>query len=387
MASNVFDQFDAASGQANPFDKFDKTGASPAEIDAVAQKYGTKDTFTVPARPREFVSPEDRPARMVTKQKGTREVPLEGPIDRAIYEAGGRATDIATELGASPETAAKIGFATNLGGQVATSFVGGKGGASFEPAMQGMGRTMMQKALKPTLAEMQSGQGPRAIETMLNEGRLVTKGSVEKMSHDIDLLNDAIQTHIRNSPETVNKFAVAKYAQSAYQRFKDQVNNAKDLDAIRGAVREFISDPKVAENIPVEIAQRLKQGTYRSLGEKAYNKEVGAASVAAQKDLARGLKEEIAAKVPQVRGLNKRESDLINARDIAEAALMRSGNRELVGLGWLAKNPEAYVGKLSEGSPLVKSLLANYLYTHADPALAGAALGAGVGAFEGRSKY
>jgi hypothetical protein len=368
---------------------FDPTTAQPEAFDPATASdtpSGEWEKFSVPSRPREFVSPEDRPARMITQQRGTREVPVEGPGGRLIYEAGGRATDALSRAGLPPEVAAAGGYLTNLGGQVATTFAGGNLGARTTPAVEALGKRTMQWALKPTPTEIMTGKPAAAAETLLKENKLVTRSDVEKMTIDIDKINNEISKVIANSTDTVNKLQVAAYARRAYTKWTEQVNRATDVGAVKAAVKEFLDDPIIAEYMPVQIAQRLKQGTYRALGAKAY--EPGAkgvtASIDAQKDLAHGLKERIQVAHPEVGPLNAREGKLIEAREAAERALAKSEARDKVGFGWLANHPESAVGWMAEKSPYLKSLLARYLYRHADPEMAGRAAGATAGAVLGQ---
>lgn len=112
--------------------------------------------------------------------------------------------------------------------------------------------------------------------------------------------------------------------------------------------------------IPIQLAQALKQGTYRIL-DKKYG-QVATADDEAQKAISRGLKEQIAAAAPEVAPLNARESALINARDIVERRHLMEGNKNIIGLGTLAHNPFATLGFMADRSALVKSLLAHGAY-------------------------
>jgi hypothetical protein len=112
--------------------------------------------------------------------------------------------------------------------------------------------------------------------------------------------------------------------------------------------------------MPVQLAQQLKQGTYRAISDRAYG-EQGSASIEAQKALARGLKEEIAANVPEVRALNAEESKLLTALPLVERRVLMDANKNPAGLSWLARTPEAFAGFMLDRSPLFKSLVARML--------------------------
>jgi hypothetical protein len=78
-------------------------------------------------------------------------------------------------------------------------------------------------------------------------------------------------------------------------------------------------------------AQAMKQGTYRVL--KGKFGEQGSAAVEGQKDLARGLKEEIATQFPEINGLNAGESSLLNLQPALERAVNRISNHQAIGIG------------------------------------------------------
>ena len=323
-----------------------------------------KTTFDVPFRPKIFVSPLDQPARMTTQQFGVRSVPVEGPVDRAIFEAGGKATDALSKIGVSPEIAAGGGFLTNLGLQVGTTFLGGGAGAKAAPALEAGAKIAMQSALKPTLNNLRSGKAAKAIDTMLEGGFNATPGGVQAMKAEIAKLNDEIVSAISNSPATVDKNAVASRLMDSLKKFSMQVNPNSDVKAIEKAWTEFLDHPVLAgqRTMPVQTAQEMKQATYRALGEKSYG-ELKGAEVEAQKQLARGLKEEIAAAVPQIAGLNKKESELINALSIAERRALMDGNKNIGGLAWLSHNPSAWAAFMADKSALFKSLVARMLHS------------------------
>ena len=76
----------------------------------------------------------------------------------------------------------------------------------------------------------------------------------------------------------------------------------------------------------------MKQGTYRSLGNRAYG-ELKGATVESQKALARGLKEELANQYPELKDLNATDSRLINLHKALEKAVVRGSNKEPLGIG------------------------------------------------------
>ncbi len=73
------------------------------------------------------------------------------------------------------------------------------------------------------------------------------------------------------------------------------------------------------------LANEIKQGTYRNIGDASYG-ELSTPSKNVQKDVARGLREEVGAAEPAVVDPLAQEAAAINARDlIGERLGRRSG--------------------------------------------------------------
>ena len=253
----------------------------------------------------------------------------------------------------------------------APQFIGMKGdkiaGAAGD-ALKDQARGWMQSAMKPTLEAQRTGKAGRAIDTMLDEGLNVSPGGVEKLQDRISSLNSQIANRIAASSAVIDKSAVASRIQPLIDKFKKQVNSTDDIAAIQRAHDDFVNHPLLAgPDIPVQLAQEMKQGTYKQLGDKSYG-ELKSASIEAQKTLARGLKEEIAKAVPEVRPLNAEESALLNALSVSERRVMMEANKNPAGLGWLTTSPAKFAGWMADRSGLFKSLIARMLNTGAEAA-------------------
>lgn len=301
-------------------------------------------------------------------------------MDKASYGAGDWVSEKAHNLGASPEIAGGLGYGTNVALQsLPMAFGGGAGKAALTPAMQSGAESLMQSALKPTIKQLKTGDADVAIKTMLEQGYNATKGGVESMRSKIDALNEQIKSAIAASPETINKGEIGKTLQGTYDKFKSQVNPQADLDAIKKSWMEFRGHPALAgkTEIPLQLAQELKQGTYKQLAKK-YG-EMGSADIESQKALARALKEGIAEKVPGVAGLNAEETALIKTLSVAERRSLMETNKNPLGLALLTQNPGALVAFMADKSALFKSVLARMLHSTSEsiPASAGRAAFAG----------
>ena len=288
-------------------------------------------------------------------------------LDKLAYKSGGAVTDVLAPH-VPPGVAAAGGLAANVAVQAAPSVIGGTITARLAPEIQSGAKSVMQSALKPPKEMLVKGKAAEAIDTLLKEGANVTPGGVAKLQDKISLLNDEIMEAVKSSGAKIDVNKVATSLEFARKKFMNQVLWQKDSAVVDKAWREFLSNPlfRGKENIPVQIAQKLKQGTYQMLGSKPYG-ELSSAETEAAKSLAHGLKEEIAKAVPGIDKLNKAESELLNAKIMAELRVLVDLNKDPGGITWLAHNPVTALAWLSMRSPFIKSLLAQGLYHGAKP--------------------
>lgn len=225
-------------------------------------------------------------------------------------------------------------------------------------------KKLMQSAIKPSQKALKSGDAAIAIDTMLEGGYSATPKGVEQIRARIDDLNDQVKKKIASFPENIQLQKVARPVVEQLRKLREQVNPGADIKAIKDAWKEFRNHPLLtpgATEMPVQLAQKLKTGTYRELAKK-YGTP-GTAEVKGQKALARGLKEQIAAKVPEIEGLNKEESRLLKTLSVAESRILQHANKNPFGLSLLAKDPAAWAAFMADRSASFKSLLAKVIYT------------------------
>jgi hypothetical protein len=272
--------------------------------------------------------------------------------------AGGAATGGATAGALNPNdagTGAVIGAA--LPGFL--KLTGAAGGVVADLGSAGAKR-LMQSAIKPTIEQLRTGEAKTAIQTMLKYGINPTEGGVSKLRSIIDGMNDDIAAKIAGSGASVSKQKVLGALADVRTKFGDQVSPTGDLNKITGVADDFVSHPNyLGDMIPVQGAQKMKQGTYKVLNKKFG--EVGSAETEAQKALARGLKEEIAEAVPGVGALNAEESKLLATLGVAERRALMSMNNNPLGLAALAGDPKGFMMFMADKSVLFKSLAARML--------------------------
>lgn len=253
----------------------------------------------------------------------------------------------------------QAGYGALVGGALpgVVKVAGVAGNALYDLAQKGSNR-LMQSAIKPTIAQLKTGDAQTAVETLLQYGISPTKGGVNKLKDLIDGLNSQIANDIGSSTATVSKQKVLDTLADVRTKFGNQVSPTGDLNAIKGVADDFAAHPglPLGDAIPVQQAQALKQGTYQVLAKK-YG-EAGSAVTEAQKGLARGLKEEVASAVPGVQALNAEESRLITTLNVAERRALMEMNKNPMGLAALAHNPASWAMFMADRSSAFKALAA-----------------------------
>src|SRR5215831_2190150 len=208
----------------------------------------------------------------------------EGDYDKAAYGAGGilSQTVPAVESVGAP-------FGRNV----------------VQPALRGGAERLYSSALQPSARRFTPTETQGMVRAGLQEGLPLTRGGMGRMKTLQDALNRSIEQSITNQAAPINKFDVARRLNAPAYEFGParQVNPEADLAAIAESGNEFLRNQP--PYIEPTAAQALKTGTYQQLKNRAYG-ELRGASVEAQKNLARGLKEELEARFPGIQGLNER---------------------------------------------------------------------------------
>jgi hypothetical protein len=263
-----------------------------------------------------------------------------------------------------------LGFLPAQGvGQITTKLFPGMAETVAGAAKQTIPERLMQASLKPLQKQLESGQAKTAIQTLLKEDvnptltKTIFGKGIDTLQAKVDTLNSQIVNIIKDSKRTVNKSEVVAYLDDLEKNALNNALPAGDLAAIQAARQEFLSHPllKNMEEIPVQLAQKLKTGTYKSLGEKAYG-ELKSATVESGKTLARGLKDLIGKAEPGVLGLNKESQALYDTLDVAERRALMEANKDIAGLSTLSKDMKNQIAMMADRSANFKALLARTIY-------------------------
>jgi len=263
-----------------------------------------------------------------------------------------------------------LNFASPSGvGQVTSKLFPGIAETVSNVAKQTIPERLMQASLKPLQKQLESGQAKTAIQTLLKEDvnptltKTIFGKGIDTLQAKVDTLNSQIVDIIKNSKKTVNKSEVVAYLDDLEKNALNNALPAGDIAAIQAARQEFLAHPllKNLEEIPVQLAQKLKVGTYKSLGEKAYG-ELKSATVESGKTLARGLKDLIGKAEPGVLGLNKESQALYDTLDVAERRALIEANKDIAGLSTLSKDMKNQIAMMADRSANFKALLARTIY-------------------------
>lgn len=294
-------------------------------------------------------------------------------LPKVAYDLGGKATDAAVGAGASPELAAGAGMAANVLTQAIPSLMSsgsivGKAPQSMT-APTGIPKWLMQTAVKPATDDLLSGAADDALKTMLDEGITPTMSGMTKAAKMSSKFDKQVGEAIASSKAKIPVGAVASRLDDTLATAEMQVNPKTDMNAVESAWTEFLTSPKIVgkKEIPVQLAHELKKGTYKALGGKSYG-EVGSTSVEAQKALARGLREETMAAVPEIADPLARQAQLMNVRDVAGARALLEANKNPAGLAALrVDHPLSSASFLADRWAWLKAMMALGLHRGAYP--------------------
>ena len=340
----------------------DKKGTS--EFNTVANAYQA-------AKIKEQQGSKKSGSLMDTIQNGISQVKELFPQNREEYLA------LQNKLGqTTPEQNLKLGYETAIGflpvqgvGQVTSKLFPNIAQKVTGAVKRSIPERLMQSALKPTSKQLASGEANTAIQTLLKEdvnptlGRTIFGKGIDVLESKVGNINKQISELIKNSKGTVNKSQVVAYLDDLEKRALNNALPAADLQAIQSAKQEFLSHPllKDIEEIPVQLAQKIKVGTYKNLGEKAYG-ELKSATVESGKTLARGLKDLIGKVEPKVLGLNAESQALYDTLNVAERRALMEANKDIMGISTLSQDMRNQLTMMADRSAPFKALLARSIY-------------------------
>ncbi len=223
--------------------------------------------------------------------------------------------------------------------------------------------------------------------TLLKEKLSLNPAGYDKLDSTIFDLNDEIKGALKPYADTpIDAVSVVKRTTEARTKAAGSYDAAGELAKVDSEVSTFLDN--WGGKLTVENAQTIKQDIYKQLTRHYDSVSKGGpglyadGEIAAKKNIARGLKEEIETAVGNdapIKALNARESELLNLEPHLRRAVGRIGNHNILSLddvlattaGTVLGGPvlgaAAGVAKRALGSPAMKAKLAMALDTLANP--------------------
>lgn len=237
------------------------------------------------------------------------------------------------------------GATMEMGGQIGDKAIQYAGEKLLVPTA----RKIYESAMKIP-PSVQKSVRDRAISTGLRKEIPVNEKGLSKVEGRIEELNSQIAKGIDDLTAS-QKLADKMNTKLGYRTYDENKVNMKDvvsrMDDLKDFYRKSAPNPKpyidsinqykkeVLQARGTEMfadkAQQLKQGIY-ALHRKHYG-EMKGLDIEMDKAIARGLKEEIVKKYPQLESLNAEDSALLNLQTFLERAVNRSRNYDIVRLG------------------------------------------------------
>lgn len=272
--------------------------------------------------------------------------------------------------------ASKIPFVKNLIAPKAA----GIGPEATSVPLQSVGTSLMEKAMKipPSIP---SSVRNETISTML-EGKIpVSKRALSATKDVIGSLNTQIDNAISASPSqgrAILTTDVLGPVMELKNTLLNTVGGRRLGTQIDELVQEFVGTE--GQTMTVARAQQLKQNTNKLLNAKGAYGELEAATVEAKKQIVRGLKDQISAKVPEIAGLNLQYKQAKMVEKALERAVNRTGNWDAIGLvstvaGAGAGAATGTVAGAAKAAALMQVIKGPYLQSRLAIALYGAGAG------------
>lgn len=264
-----------------------------------------------------------------------------------------------------------------IGGLIAGAVVPRAIGATG-PVMKRGSLRMMNSALKvrDSLVNARRGAGfaskDAVSQAVLDEGRLVSPGGLEKAQDALDATDAAAHARLRagaGAGVTVDPFRVTSAIDAqATGRFGKQINAQPDTSAIQAVHENFATNPHISDPVtgmaPIDAVTAHEFATNTGSNLKGKFGRLGGATVEAEKAGREAIVSQLRDQIPELQTLWDDEARQITARDAIGQAVARRSNTDPIGLGPLigmVKNPGMAAVAMADRSAIFKSLLAHGL--------------------------
>lgn len=239
---------------------------------------------------------------------------------------------------------------------------GARGAAQLVPeaakaTLESGSRKLMGNAMgRPLRKSFRETTAKTAITEALKRGEPLTKEARAKWMSEVDGLNQRIANYFKDTGEKGAGIPLDDVL-GRLNALKEQAQLAGDPNAMAQIVKieDFYRNPtdalkaKYKTNaqgqtlVPDAIAHDMKRAIYKDIGSRPYGVvDSEPWTTAARKQVARGFKEEVAARHPDLAELNAADSRLLALEETAGPKLRREGNNQLIGLGEKAATIAGY---------------------------------------------
>jgi hypothetical protein len=261
-----------------------------------------------------------------------------GSLFTGALGAGGELMGKKTILGADvnklQKEAGKNITPLNIGGTLLESTIAGVGektiakiAGKLSAPLMARAEKLYQSAIKPSADTLK--KFPNLLKTGLKEGIKVSKKGLQKTQSIIEDIGAEIGNTIEQgiaAGKVVEKNKLLPYLSEMKEYLGNSLGGKELIQEVDKISNKIIKE--LPDLIPVEQAQKIKVAT-GNLISKYYSK-LAPMEIEVKKQLTRGLKEEIANVVPEIRTLNARDRELIGLEKALGATLKRMGNREVI---------------------------------------------------------
>lgn len=319
-------------------------------VEPILSPIKTLESISKVARGALGISPEEQPAWEATKQffanryggvENLKKTMAEDPagfvmdLSTVLTGGGSLAAKAPGMLGKAGATARAVGEAVN---PVTAPFRAGAGLLNKVARGKTPGN-LYQSALKPSTV-LSAEERLKRVRTGLAERIPVTEKGMAQLEEGIQGLNRDVSQIIataQNQNKTISKAKLVNELDKMQNFYIENYADPRPYVSAIDRVKNGLSLTKPAD-IPIMQAQGIKQTIYKEIkGSYDAAKKMGPTpnmegGVAARKSLARNIKQEIESIVPEVKGLNARESAMLGLNESIERAVGRINNWDLLGL-------------------------------------------------------
>jgi hypothetical protein len=215
-------------------------------------------------------------------------------------------------------------------------------GTGAAKALSGAGRAVYRGYLKPPLSERMLPKAEQTVTTAIREGLPVTESGKDAGQKIIGELKAEVDALLQGSNRMIDLKTVANriraHARSKYYR---PGRDLSDFNAAMAVADKIDTHPSLgippgvnptAIRVRLADANAIKRALDQSIGDTQFG-VVSGAKTATEKFGRHELNQALQSQMPAIRGLNQRESQLIDAVKAIERAVAREANTNQL-TGW-----------------------------------------------------